>query len=158
MPVRPPHTARLASAGAVHRWAAVDSKRRGSKMQAGSDIDSICSKCGDSPHVVVAMVDGQIAKVQCLRCDGRHRYRSAAAKVKTPGSKRAASRKKADDGPLIEPDLTRPVQAYRASASYALGDRIQHSQFGGGVVDQIAGARKVRVFFAGGPRILVHQK
>ena len=42
-----------------------------------ADIESLCSKCGDVWHVVVAMDKGQVIKVQCKQCQGYHRYQAA---------------------------------------------------------------------------------
>ena len=51
----------------------------------GADIASLCSKCGDVWHVVVAKVGESIVKLQCKECGGYHRYRS-------PDGKSAAKR------------------------------------------------------------------
>ena len=37
-------------------------------LPVGKDIESICGKCGDVWHVVVAKMGEQIAKVQCKQC------------------------------------------------------------------------------------------
>ena len=47
----------------------------------GADIESICSKCGDVWHVVVAKVGETVVKVQCKECGGYHRYRTAGGKA-----------------------------------------------------------------------------
>src|SRR5665647_995831 len=41
----------------------------------GADVESLCSKCGDVWHVVVAKDGDKIVKVQCKQCSGYHRYR-----------------------------------------------------------------------------------
>jgi hypothetical protein len=37
-----------------------------------------------------------------------------------------------------------------------VADRIEHPQFGAGVVERLLGPGKMQVFFAGGSRVLVH--
>ncbi len=34
-------------------------------MDVGSDVDSQCTKCGVTSHVIIAMVGTEIAKVEC---------------------------------------------------------------------------------------------
>ena len=41
----------------------------------GDDIEDVCSRCGDTWHVVMAKVGDRIAKVVCKRCGGQHGYR-----------------------------------------------------------------------------------
>ena len=56
----------------------------------GADVESLCSKCGDVWHVVVAKDGDKIVKVQCKQCSGYHRYRSphgAPAAKKLPAAK-----------------------------------------------------------------------
>ncbi len=43
-------------------------------MRVGSDIEAICKKCGDVWHVVIALADRAIAKVECRECRARHRH------------------------------------------------------------------------------------
>ncbi len=37
-------------------------------MRVGSDIEAVCKKCGDVWHVVIALADRVIAKVECREC------------------------------------------------------------------------------------------
>lgn len=127
----------------------------------GSDVEAQCGRCKEVTwHVVLAMVDGGIAKVQCKACDAQHRYRPP------PGARAAKPRKRAPaasggsggrsrgkraaaappPGPTVEPDMTRPVRDYRPDEAYAVADRVRHSRFGVGVVEHVA-AGKVTVFF-----------
>ena len=94
----------------------------------GADIESICSKCGDVWHVVVAKVGEKIAKVQCKECHSFHRYkapggraavRAAPAEAGTrPAPPTTARMRKAPPEPpppSVAPDLARPVRRYAAS-------------------------------------------
>lgn len=121
----------------------------------GDDIDSLCSKCGVTTHVVVAMVGAEIAKVECPVCKAVHKYRDPARKKKT--ARRKAPAKSAPAGPSVEPDLSLPVREYQASDTYQLGQRIEHSVFGAGVIEQVMPA-KVRVYFPDGQKVLLHAR
>jgi hypothetical protein len=59
---------------------------------------------------------------------------------------------------VVEADLSRPLRAYSGAESYAKGDRIDHPKLGVGVVQGIAGPRKVRVRFDGREIVLVHER
>ncbi len=135
-------------------------------MRVGADIGSICRKCGDVWHVVVAVADGRIAKVECKQCGGRHRYKPPEGEAKTRGTRRTsggAAVKKASArsrgrslGPVVEPDLSRPVRDYRPSETFAPGDRLRHPMFGEGVVQVVAGPTKIQVLFDAEQKTLVH--
>jgi hypothetical protein len=133
----------------------------------GADVEALCSKCGDVWHVVVAKVGAQIVKVQCKQCGGYHRYKSphgAPAAKKAPATARAprptgTSSKPVErfEKPAVVADLTKPVRPYRASEKFEIGERIDHVNFGQGVVE-ISDAGKITVFFATGRRVLVCAK
>jgi hypothetical protein len=141
----------------------------------GADIESLCSKCGDVWHVVVAKVGERIAKVQCKQCSALHRYKPpgtpgtvAAApgtkvpKVpkapKAPGKPRARKVPAEPAAPSVAADLGRPVRRYGASEIFSAGDRIQHPSFGLGIVQGSPGPGKINVAFPGGPRVLAQAK
>src|SRR5688572_20770413 len=133
----------------------------------GADIESLCSKCGDVWHVVVAKVGERIVKVQCKQCSGYHRYKSphgAPAAAKLPSNKRPPKEPKEPRTPVerfekaaVSADLTKPVRTYRASERFDVGERVEHPNFGLGTVE-ISEPGKVTVFFATGRRVLVQSK
>lgn len=128
-------------------------------MKVGADIEAVCGRCGEVWHVIVAIADGEIARVECKQCGKGHRYRRTGGR---PAVARSATRtrkvgaKARTAGPLVEADPSRPLKSYRSSDCYAIGDRIEHPRFGAGVVDRVAGPEKVQVFFPDGHRVLVH--
>lgn len=127
----------------------------------GADIESICTKCGDVWHVVVAKVGERIAKVQCKQCQSFHRYKppgGPAAKVKGAAAPRARRAPAPPPPPSVAPDLSRAVRRYGVSEAYMTGDRIQHPSFGLGVVQGSPGPGKMDVAFPGGNRILAQAK
>lgn len=133
----------------------------------GADIESICNKCGDVWHVVVAKVGEQIAQVQCKQCGGYHRYRPPGGKSVSTRSRSAGASSRPGAGqrpvtridkPLVEPDMSRPVRQYSFKDSYQPGDRIEHPKFGQGVVEITSEPGKMQVLFAEGRRVLALAK
>lgn len=133
----------------------------------GADIESLCSKCGDVWHVVVAKVEGKIVKVQCKECGRNHRYRPPkTAKSTGTGTRRrstSSKKKKTEvvtriDEPMVKADTSRPLRPYRYSDTYQPGDRIEHPKFGHGVVELCNEPGKMQVFFAEGRRVLALAK
>jgi hypothetical protein len=142
----------------------------------GADVEALCSKCGDVWHVVVAKVGQQIVKVQCKQCSGYHRYKSphgAPAEKKLPAASRPAREPGAPptgrtaprqpverfEKPAVQADLTKPPRPYRASERYEVGERVEHPNFGQGVIEASEPVQgKITVFFASGRRVLVQAK
>ncbi len=137
----------------------------------GQDIESLCNKCGDVWHVVVAKVGEKIAKVQCKQCGAYHRHRppggTASKSAKKTRTSTGRARKSSSsngqaaariDKPLVEPDLSRPIKPYRFNDTFEVGDRIEHAKFGTGVVELVPEPGKMQVFFADGRRILALAK
>jgi hypothetical protein len=132
--------------------------------EVGADVESLCSKCGDVWHVVVAKVGERIAKVQCKQCGGTHRHKppggakAAAPKKKRVSKKSAKEAEPASTEPIVEPDLSKPVQPYRIDGSYEPGDRIEHARFGTGVVENSSTPGQIGVFFPDGRKVLAAAK
>lgn len=127
-------------------------------MRVGSDIGGICGRCGDVWHVVVAVVDGRIAKVECKQCGARHRHRPADDEPRRGAARQASRTRKPGRAskPVVDADPSRPRRPFRATDTYAVGDRIVHPSFGEGVVQALRGPTKVEVLFEAGPKVLVH--
>jgi hypothetical protein len=138
----------------------------------GADVEALCSKCGDVWHVVVAKVGEQIVRVICKECSGQHRYRSphgAPKDKRSPPSMRermnAPARGEAKpkapverfEKPAVAADLTKAVRQYAASLKYDVGERVEHPQFGQGVIE-VSEPGKITVFFATGRRVLAQSK
>jgi hypothetical protein len=146
------------------------------KLSVGADIEAQCSKCGESWHVILAKVGENIAKVQCKRCGGQHRYKgvagattTAATRSRSPGTTssgagrstttatRVRTRGRAaavPTGPSVMADTSRPVRPYRMTDLYSARDRIMHPRFGIGVVEGSSGPGKITVYFTDGRRTL----
>ncbi len=134
-----------------------------SSASVAADIESICNKCGDVWHVVVAKDGDKIVKVQCKQCGGYHRYRRPKGSKATKTTKRKRTTKKKEptlrvDAPVVEPNMSRPPRAYAFRDTYEPGDRIEHPKFGDGVVELLAEPGKMQVFFPDGRRVLALAK
>jgi transcription elongation factor Elf1 len=131
----------------------------------GADIESICGKCGDVWHVVVAKKGESIAKVQCKQCSGYHRYKPPGGSARVPRSSTASKRaskgqsvSRRIDEPQVAANDEKPVLPYKFSDNYEPGDRIEHPKFGFGVVEITAEPGKMQVFFPDGRRVLATAK
>jgi hypothetical protein len=135
----------------------------------GDDIEDVCSRCGDTWHVVMAKVGERIAKVVCKRCGGQHSYRGSEGAAPSGGAaggpgKRMMRRRSSKPNmeavpappPVFDPD--KPPRPYSARDSYAPGERIMHPTFGTGVVASAPGPGKVDVVFPSGNRTLACAK
>jgi hypothetical protein len=133
----------------------------------GADVESLCGKCGDTWHVVVAKMGDAIVKVQCKQCSGYHRHRppGGATAARRASTKRApaAQRAKAaaelqSSEPLVKVDESQPPKPYSIREQFEPGQRIQHPTFGEGVVESVPEPGKMQVFFDGARRILAQAK
>lgn len=134
-----------------------------SKLSAGKDVDSYCTKCKlDLGHLIVAMVGDKIAKVKCNTCGGTHNYR--AANIQKP----AVAAKK-EMTPKTPKEIGKPPEVlwqeriskarggeipYGMGKAFKVGDLISHDLFGKGVVLQIA-SKKCSAIFVDKERIMV---
>jgi hypothetical protein len=144
----------------------------------GADIESLCSKCGDVWHVVVAKVGDRIARVLCKQCGKQHRHKPPGPPEATPRAKAAAgaipqspparpksasprSRSKEPPpppGPTVAFDPSRPSRPYRATEQFQPGDRIDHPSFGQGIVEMATEPGKITVYFPSGRRVLAQAR
>ncbi len=133
----------------------------------GQDIEDICTRCGDTWHVVMAKVGDRVIKVVCKLCGGQHNYRGDKNTPTTSSSSssstwRARKRRtsKSDETPVPTIpafDPSKPPRAYSPRDSYYPGERVVHASFGTGVVSAILPG-KVEVQFPTGPRTLASAK
>jgi hypothetical protein len=116
------------------------------KANVGQDIESVCSGCGTSWHVVVAVIDANVLKVECKQCHSVHQHRGAKPKAASP--KRSGTKKvRGAVVQIVEAVLDRPVRPYATSQIFTPGDRIDHTSFGRGVVQRQVGPGKIEVLF-----------
>ena len=138
------------------------------KPGVGQDIEDICTRCGDTWHVVMAKVGERVVKVVCKLCGSQHNYRGENETASSKGtstsswgsSRRRRTTKRAVAAPAPPPtfDPAKPPRAYSAKDAYYPGERIVHPSFGTGVVAGTPGPGKVDVIFPTGARTLACAK
>jgi hypothetical protein len=109
-------------------------------------------------------------RVQCKTCDSTHLYKdstmsSTATKTKTKSkTTKKGSKKDTRSNEEIwtsaikgskNGDIAKP---YSISASFFVGDVIDHSNFGKGIVQTIVSKEKIEVVFQDNTKTLVHNK
>ncbi|MGA9655009.1 MAG: hypothetical protein WBP56_16650 [Polyangia bacterium] len=135
----------------------------------GEDIEDICTRCGDTWHVVMAKVGDRVAKVVCKLCGGQHNYRgdqAAAAPASSGASSswgRSRKRRITRSNPITSAstvvfDPSKPPRAYSPKEGFLPGERVTHATFGIGVVSGVPGPGKVEIHFPGGLRTLACAK
>ena len=132
----------------------------------GEDIEDICTRCGDTWHVVMAKLGDRVAKVVCKLCGSQHNYRGEkpAAVPGAPSTwgrtrRRRSSRVQVAPAPATAIfDPTKPPRGYSTKDAYLPGERVIHVTFGVGVVAAVPGPGKVDVQFPGGARTLACAK
>jgi hypothetical protein len=131
----------------------------------GEDIEDICTRCGDTWHVVMAKLGERVVKVVCKLCGSQHNYRGeknpAAPATGTWGRTRRRRTGKLGIAPAeatVAFDPSKPPRGYSPKDVYAAGERVVHTTFGIGVVAASPGPGKVDVQFPGGLRTLACAK
>ena len=133
----------------------------------GEDIEDICTRCGDTWHVVMAKLGDRVAKVVCKLCGSQHNYRGE-KNPKAPSSgpsswgrpRRRKTGHSAETAPvhIADFDPSKPPRGYSPKETYYPGERVIHATFGVGVVATVPGPGKVDVQFPGGARTLACAK
>jgi len=134
----------------------------------GEDIEDICTRCGDTRHVVMAKVGDRVAKVVCKLCGGQHNYRGdqqpPAASAGASGTWGRPRKRRITRSSPITPmlsavfDPSKPPRAYSPKEGFLPGERVTHATFGIGVVSGAPGPGKVEVHFPSGLRTLACAK
>lgn len=139
----------------------------------GDDIDAWCTRCRmNLNHRIVAMVGNTVKTVQCLTCDGIHKFHlpknqdvtddddyEAQTPKATPmmkAAERAAAKNANEWATFIKtmpPDAV-PTE-YDMHASYSYEEYVNHPMFGLGRVIDVMGRDKIHVVFKEGRKILV---
>ena len=145
------------------------------RIDTGDEVDSYCGQCKlERVHNVVALVDGEVAKVICKMCGSRHKYkpigpephrsapkvegRDGSTKKKKPsGTRRTASAKSLEsrwEAAMAEKDPANS-RTYSMDGSFEEGEVIEHIKFGHGLVSQVIAGGKMQVLFKDGPKRLI---
>jgi hypothetical protein len=135
----------------------------------GSNIDSWCTKCKlVLAHTIEAISAGQIKRVQCNTCRGKHQYKSEQpgtkpAKISAMRSSKSSSANKSkskvsDLSRLMRGKRPEEAAPYNAKTHFVKGDLVEHTVFGLGIVVDHRDAQKIEVLFPTGPKVLVHAR
>jgi hypothetical protein len=137
------------------------------------EIDSICTRCKEETiHRVVAMMEGTPHLVICTRCWGQHRYRPlAGAKAKRKSGSTRLQAKGRVNAKMVRSSQPKDLlqewknhmenagnfqpESYDQSASYKVGQGLEHPIYGLGFVRKVIGGIKMEVIFQREIKILV---
>jgi hypothetical protein len=135
----------------------------------GGDTLSFCTKCKlELAHVIVSMVDGRPVKVLCKTCRSQHNHRKNPGEmpVRSGGGASAARtpRTRVPISSIRVAELWQKKLAeskavpypYQAQTKYKVGDLIEHTKFGMGIVEEVRGLGKMAVLFREGEKVLIH--
>lgn len=124
---------------------------------AGDPIEAKCTKCKKiTNHTIVAVTEKGPVKVQCNTCSGQHKYRSAAPVKKAP-VRRSVDPKIAEQkewGELRPGMNSEQAKDYSMTSAFKTGSLINHPIFGIGLVQRLAGPRKIEVLFEDGKKTM----
>jgi hypothetical protein len=136
-------------------------------LEAGQEIDSQCLKCkGVTNHVIIAMADDQIAKVECKVCGAKHKYRPPKTEKSKPPKKKTSPKKtpRKTKNQLKAEAFYEEIMARvdpSTAVPYSMDDKfhksqlIDHPKFGLGLVTSIVLPNKIKVAFKEGNKLLV---
>lgn len=102
-------------------------------LTAGGRIETRCSRCDDvTGHVIVAMVDGEVVKVECRACGSVHKYRPtkpAKVKAQAPAVRHVRAGSSRSEAVAVPAKPARAEQLVaKQSAVKQAGDRINVDQ------------------------------
>ncbi len=147
---------------------------RSTNSGVGSEALAYCTSCKmDLNHVVVSMQGDRMAKVECRTCKKIHAYKAPkgvtepGGAAKATGTKKRASKKAAaevqESNPvevewekLMNTHRAAPMKSYSTKGHFTLGDKINHPNFGEGIVGKLIYPNKVEVIFRTDVKILIH--
>ncbi len=129
------------------------------KVAVGDNVSSLCLKCKSAQtHIVTAMQQTKITKVQCRTCGKQHRYRDPNAVAKTTRKRSTRlSPEKAWEKLMDDADSKKKIP-YTFSGDFRINDIIDHATFGLGVVTHLLSDDKIQVTFKEGEKILVARR
>ncbi|MBX3023890.1 hypothetical protein KF840_03170 [bacterium] len=128
----------------------------------GKDIESWCTKCKLMlAHTVEAVVGGRVTRVHCNTCGGQHAHRAkppGSTGTTRPRAKRDTEPKPPNYANLLKGRDPSKAKSYATTQRFAVGDLINHSAFGLGMVTSLRDVNKIEVVFSDGPKVLLHRR
>lgn len=139
------------------------------ELSSGEEVDSRCLKCKDvTNHTIIAMVEGEIAKVECNVCNARHKYRAplppktkrkstAAAQKASAKPKMGVAARNANErfNKLLNGRAEDASAPYSMTSLFGNDEVVRHPTFGVGVVTANIPPNKIELTFAEGPKVFV---
>jgi hypothetical protein len=144
----------------------------------GGEVEAWCTSCRImKDHIIVAVVGGAPAKVECMGCGKQHQYRpnppgtkpakgeagaktprppSAAALVRAAAAEEAARANAEMQSRIAAAD--RDAKTYTPKAKFEIGEAVRHPTFGVGIVTAHPAPQKMEVAFREGSRLLLHDR
>jgi hypothetical protein len=135
-----------------------------SSASVGGEVEAWCTTCKImKDHVVVAVVAGVPAKVECMGCGKQHMYRAQPPGTAKPRTSRVGKSVAVTPTPVddLEAKLAAGASSARIYAprdTYAVGDFVKHPTFGVGLVIAVPAAQKAEIAFSSGRKLLVHAR
>lgn len=83
------------------------------QLGVGKEVEALCGECGKSSHVIRAVEDGTIRRVQCKQCMNEHRYQ-APDDVPRPRMRAAYVEARAQRQTLVDGDFGEAIARARA--------------------------------------------
>ena len=121
----------------------------------GSEILYHCPRCAlELWHTVLAMAEGQPARVRCNTCKSERNYRAKRKTTDLLRKKRTSStEKKTGSHAEFYQERLKAVggkasKAYRIDAEFSAGDLVEHKKFGLGVVLKVIPPDRVEIVFS----------
>jgi hypothetical protein len=126
-------------------------------LSAGGPVEARCTKCRkNTGHIIIEMAEESPAKVQCDVCSRQHKYRPPTVPKKagvrrTVDPKIAEKKEWAELRPTMKDDL---AISYSMTTAFKTGALMDHPAFGLGLVQRLAGPRKIEVLFEDGKKVM----
>lgn len=100
-----------------------------SGLTAGDRIETRCSRCDDvTGHVIVAMVGGEVVKVECRACGSVHKFRPATKPARAKAQAPAVRHVRAGSSRTEAVALSRSEAARKAAVTRAATRAAQEAQ------------------------------
>jgi hypothetical protein len=130
-------------------------------VKVGGEIEAYCPTCKTTKwQIVVALVGGKPAKLECIGCHRQHGIRSTRMTKREPAA-RPRSVAVAPAPPTVDLDSRiagreSSARPYSPQTTFAVDEVIRHPTFGVGLVLTLPASTKMEVQFRGGRKVLVH--